>query len=297
MLSVGITVGLVLMFIWGVAGFLFTIPVKKIGNLKTQFASNVLAFVPLIIAIILYYDAISITLVNLLLLILAGLSIVIGIYYYYKGIEIGGDVSILSPIQGSFSVITVVLSFIFLKEPVYFTKVMAIILILLGIILTSTDLKKIRSLHSEKGVKYVLIAMLLLGIQFFLLAIVSKDITLFGIRSDPLDHINLFIFTTIINPTFFVLFAILKKQVPTIADMKRKAVAPILIITAVMFAIAWFAMNYGLSFGQVTLLVPVSSLSPAITVILAVLFYKEKLVLNQKLGILTILLGLFLISL
>ena len=297
MLSIGITVGLVLMFIWGIAGFLMTIPVKKIGNLKTQFASNVLAYISLIPAISLYFNSIDITLINFILLLIAGFCIVIGIYFYYKGIEIGGDVSILSPIQGSFSVVTVVLSFIFLKEVLYFSKVVAIILILIGIVVTSTDLRKLKQFHSKKGVKYALIAMILLGLQFFILGIVSKDITLFGVHSDPLTHNNLFIFTTLINPTLFILFAILKKQIPTVKDLQRKSVAPIILVTSIMFAIAWFVLNYGLSFGQVSLLVPVSSLNPAITVLLAANFYKEKLVLNQKLGILVVLLGLFLISL
>ena len=297
MLSIGITVGLVLMFIWGIAGFLMTIPVKKIGNLKTQFASNVLAYISLIPAISLYFNSIDITLINFILLLIAGFCIVIGIYFYYKGIEIGGDVSILSPIQGSFSVVTVVLSFIFLKEVLYFSKVVAIILILIGIVVTYTDLRKLKQFHSKKGVKYALIAMILLGLQFFILGIVSKDITLFGVHSDPLTHNNLFIFTTLINPTLFILFAILKKQIPTVKDLQRKSVAPIILVTSIMFAIAWFVLNYGLSFGQVSLLVPVSSLNPAITVLLAANFYKEKLVLNQKLGILVVLLGLFLISL
>ncbi len=297
MLSVGIITGLVLMLIWGIAGFLMTIPVKKIGNLKTQFLSSSLAYLSLIIVVGLNFNSINISLVNLLLLLVAGFFIVLGIYFYYQGVEIGGDVSVLSPIQGSYSIVTVILSFIFLKEIMSFPKIAAIFLILFGILLASTDIRKLKQLQSKKGVNQALIAMILLGLQFFIMGIVSKDITIFGIHSDPLDYINLFIFTTIINPTLFILLAVAKKQVPTMKDFQRKNVALILIVTSIMFSIAWITLNYGMSFGQISLLVPVSSLNPAITVLLAAKYYKEKLVLNQKFGILTILLGLFLISL
>jgi len=221
----------------------------------------------------------------------------LGLYFYYQGIEIGGEVSILSPIQGSYSIITVFLAVLFLKETITFTKIIAILLILLGILFTSTDIRKLKHLRSKKGVSYAVYAMILMGLQFFIMGIVSKDITMFGFYSEPMDYISLYFFSTIINPTLFIILAVAKKQIPTMKEVKTKNIPLILIVTSIMFAIAWIALNYGLSFGQVSLLVPVSSLNPAITVLLAAKFYKEKLVLNQKLGILTILAGLFLISL
>ena len=65
-----------------------TIPVKKIGNLKTQFISSSLAYFSLILVAGLNFNSIHISVINLLLLVLAGLSIVTGIFLYYKGVEI-----------------------------------------------------------------------------------------------------------------------------------------------------------------------------------------------------------------
>jgi uncharacterized membrane protein len=232
-----------------------------------------------------------------MLLLLAGIAIVFALYFYYKGIEQGGDVSVLSPIQGAYSWITVVLSFLFLGEEIFFMKILSIFLIVVGILLTSTDIKKFKYIKSEKGVRLALMAMFLLGLQFFLMGVVTKETTLFGLHSVATDPINLFVFSNSINPAIFILLAIFKKEIPTYKEIKLKQVYPIIILSSIMFTFAWLVLNYGLSLGQVTLLIPISSLNPAISAILAVIFYKEKVVFNQKLGILTVLLGLVLISL
>ena len=118
---------------------------------------------------------------------------------------------------------------------------------------------------------------------------------IFNLHSPALDPVNLYIFSSLINTLFFVLFVTLRKKVPNIKECKQ--IFSYAFINSIFFGIAWIVLNYGLSLGQVSLVIPISSLSPAITVVLAVIFFKEKLVLNQKLGILTIMLGLFLISL
>jgi len=297
MVSIAVITGLIVMFLWGVAGFMMTVPVKKIGTLKTQFLSNTLAIIPLILVLLTSFDLLIITNTNLFLLLIAGVLMVLGIYSYYKGIEIGGDVSVLSPVQGSYSIITVILSVLILKESFSFLKSASIVLIFLGIFLTSTNLKKLKQLRTTKGIKYGLIALVCLGIQFFILGVVSKETTLFGLYSTSTHYMSVYFFTTIINPGLFILFALIKKEIPTLKEIKMKEVYPVILITYVMFAVAWIVLNYGLAKDQVSLLVPISSLNPAITVILAVIFYKEKLVFNQKLGILVVLAGLFLISL
>jgi transporter family protein len=52
----------------------------------------------------------------------------------------------------------------------------------------------------------------------------------------------------------------------------------------------------GLTVADVSFLVPISSLYPAVTVILALIFFKEKLVKNQIIGVIIIITGLFFLS-
>ena len=53
---------------------------------------------------------------------------------------------------------------------------------------------------------------------------------------------------------------------------------------------------FGASTELISIVGPISALYPAVTLILARLFIKEKLILIQKIGIISILFGLFLIS-
>ena len=92
-------------------------------------------------------------------------------------------------------------------------------------------------------------------------------------------------------------YSLYRKGMVTKKDLKNKKIQLIFFICGIIYTIAWIIVNYSISAGFVSIVTPISSLSPAVIVILAVIFYKEKLVLNQKIGILTILSGLFLISL
>ena len=93
------------------------------------------------------------------------------------------------------------------------------------------------------------------------------------------------------------LFAFLKQKRVSISDLKTKNVLLIILINFVLYTTAWVAISYGISQDLISIVTPVSSLYPAIVSILAVIFFKEKLVFNQKVGIVTVLTGIFLISL
>jgi len=295
MLDISIFIGLVVMLCWGVAGFLMTIPTRKIGVLKTQFISNGLALIPTTIVTILFFKNITISSFNLFLIILSGFFMVGGIYNFYKGIEIG-DVSLISSINGAYSMITVILAVLLLGEKLSIIKIASIVLIFSGLFLASVNLKKFKELKVVKGIKFAIIGMVLQGIQFFIIGILAKEIMFFGIHSATTSSINVYIFTGFIYSALFIGFAASKKQVPRLKELKHKYFPLLFLATTIMFAGAWLLLNYGISIGNVSILMPITSLNPIVAIILAVIFYKEKLVLNQKLGILTILIGLFMIS-
>nr|WP_048055491.1 EamA family transporter [Methanotorris igneus] len=66
--------------------------------------------------------------------------------------------------------------------------------------------------------------------------------------------------------------------------------------SAIMIVLGSLLLYYGLYKGKASIVVPLSSIGPAITVILAVIFLKEQLTTNQIMGIFLILLGIILIS-
>jgi drug/metabolite transporter (DMT)-like permease len=287
MLSIGILMGLIAMLCWGVADFLQAIPIRKIGSLKTMFLGSLLGLIITIIFFIYYLliGKFSITSTDFILLCIGALFDSMAIYFFLRSFEIG-EISIVAPISASYSFVTITLAILFLGERLSFAKIIATIVIISGIMLTSTDLRKLKSLHTVKGVKESLVALFGWGIYFFIIGIVSKTI----------DFMNLFIVTGLVNGLIMSGFAAVKGGIVKLKDLNSN-LSLIFIANAVIYTIAWFAINYGVTKDLVSLVTPVSSLYPAITVILAVLVFREKLLSNQKLGILTILAGIFLISL
>lgn len=68
------------------------------------------------------------------------------------------------------------------------------------------------------------------------------------------------------------------------------------ISSAIMVVLGSLLLYYGLYKGKASIVVPLSSIGPAITAILAVVFLREQLTTNQIMGICLILLGIILIS-
>jgi drug/metabolite transporter (DMT)-like permease len=60
--------------------------------------------------------------------------------------------------------------------------------------------------------------------------------------------------------------------------------------------LAFTAFNFSLNTQLVSIVSPIVATAPAVTIVLAYFFLKERIVSNQKLGIIAILAGLILIS-
>jgi len=305
--SIGLIAGLIAMLCWGIADFLQALVIRRLGSLKTMFFGNLLGIIITLIITFFYMKSggiIYITPVTLGLIVLLGLIDVIAVYSFFRSFELG-EVSIVTPISAAFSFVTVILAILFLGEKPSLLKIASIILIVLGIILASIDLRKLKNFKTAKGVKESLIALFLWGIYFFVLGFISRNLlpVYLSKYNLPLAEgmkivaINIFIFTGIFNSLFMLLYPVLKKEIIKPADLKIKYMLLLFIINTFLYTLAWAAVNYGLVQEMISLVTPVSSLYPAITVILAVIFLKEKMVLNQKIGVLTILFGVFLISL
>jgi len=70
----------------------------------------------------------------------------------------------------------------------------------------------------------------------------------------------------------------------------------LLIVIGVLNVIAFLSYDLGVTYGYTAMVAPVSAASPIITVSLALIFLKEKLALDQKIGILLVLVGIILLA-
>lgn len=286
MMILSIISGLTFTVSVGIGDFLQSILARDIGRYKTLFVRHLLTLIILAPFFIYFHikGLFNISMASILWLTVGTVFYLAGYINFLKAFEIG-NVSIVSPISSAGAAVTVTLCAIFLNEHLSVLSYISIGTIIIGIGLTSTDIRKLKELKSVKGLKESIFTMFLFGFYFFTIGAAGKS-------TDP---INLFMFAMGIQSAFFVTYNFIRSKDMRPRDLKGKRILIFLAIT-LLYILAWIGFNYGASKGIVSIVAPVSALYPVITVVLATLFYKEKLVLNQILGIVITITGLMLLN-
>ena len=282
-----IILGIIGMFFWGVVDFLSVKTIRKIGVLLTFFWAQLVG-----LSIIFFYSISTSQKLNATLLsgsifvvVLAALFFTIGTLFFYKGLNIG-QASIVCPMMGSWSMITVILSVVFLHEVLKTHQIAAIVLIILGIILVSVNIKDAlkNRLTFFTGVKEGFISMFSYGLATFFLA--------FSIQSSgwflPAVLCRLFMLI------FLFFYALLSRQ--SLRAGFQFPVWKLVLAIGLLDITAFLAYSIGVSSGHAALIAPITAASPLITIILARIFFKEKLVLNQIVGVIMAVAGIILIA-
>ena len=147
------------------------------------------------------------------------------------------------------------------------------------------DLIKNKSLQLLTGVKEGLISMLGWGISLFLLISVTKELGWF---------LPAFIFRLLmlLLLTTYILYS-KKSPLPKTDNFPWK----ILLVIGIFDMLAFFTYSLGVSSSYGSIVAPISSANTLITIILSLIFLKEKIKLRQTVGIAAIVSGLVLISL
>jgi drug/metabolite transporter (DMT)-like permease len=284
----GIISGLISMFGWGTSDFLAAKSSRKIGFVLTFFYAQLVSFFVALLYFIFNFRTFIFNSVPkfIFIIIISGFLFTISALAFYKSLSIG-KVSLVGPITASWAMITVLLSVFFLGELLKANQILAIILIIIGVILISSDLKeffKQNKLIFSIGAKEAIVAMFGFGITLFLLAIAVKSLGWFipGFLS------RLFILI------FLIIYFIFKKQP---LKIEFKPINWILIIViGFLDIIAFFAYSIGVSTEYASIIAPIAASSPLVTTVLAQVFLKEKIVLSQIFGIIITIVGLVLIS-
>jgi len=283
-IPLGVIFGVIAMFCWGTADFLVAKAVKKISVFKTFFWSQVIGLILFFLIFLLFFNF-PITPSNIIIIILvAGFIGVMAYLAFYKGLQIG-KVSVVSPIAASWSVITVILSLFFLKEKLTNIQFIGISLAIVGAVLVSFkshDLLKLRIKNIAVGVKYALIA--LFGWGFFMFFI--------GIMVDKLGWFFPMFFIKIAMVFYLLSYSGLSKQ-----DIKfPKNVYFFIVLIGVLEVIAFLSYGVGINYEYNSIVAPIGAAFPMVTIILARIFLKEKLEIIQKIGVISVLVGLVLLS-
>ena len=281
----GIIFGLLSMLGWGTADFLTVNPVRKIGPISILLWTQIAGFFITLVYFLANpacFDAGQVV-KYLYLLVPAVFLHLVGYLAYYKGFE-KGQLSLVSPISASYSMIVVFLSLVFFRESLKVNQVVAVGLLILGIVLVSLDLRK---LNAFAGAKEGLISMLGFGFSMFLIIPAARALGWFA-------PVFLFRFFLLIYLAIFMFFRkrSLKITFPPLSPLFYFS----LLAIGFLNTGAFFAYNFGVTKEYASIVSPIGASYPLVAIILAGIFLKEKLVLTQILGIFGVISGLILIS-
>ena len=284
--SVGILFGICAMFGWGLADFFAAIALNKgIMSEKLYFFVQLLGIIPIILLATIFLQVPIFSIEIIAILLIAALLNLIEYVYLYKAFDIG-PVSLAAPICASYPLLTVISSVIFLKELLSIDQVVLIALVILGIILISMDVSKIRKLklaYSRTGLWFAFISVLASGILFTLLGYLINQIGWFA----PILFMKFLV--------VIYLFPYLKAKGIDLKISGRSLWLTIAII-ALLEVFAYLTYSLGAFVFLNSIVVPISASYPLVTIVLARLFFKEKIMNTQYLGIFLVLLGVILLS-
>lgn len=272
-------------FTWGFGVLFEAIAAKKINSyLFTFWAAFISFIICTLIAPFFLKDLNGITLSLFMLNIVLAFFFHFGTIMYYEGIKAGAP-ALVGAVASSFSAVIVIIALLFLGDKINSLQIVAIILIIIGIILSSLDLNEIRKkkINLEKSALFALVAMISWGISLGFVKILVEKIGWFW----P-NYITFGMFP--------LLFLFIKSKKIKITNPIKSGVFIPFIISILFVRIAEFSYNFAIGKGSQSIVASISGANPILFVVLAFFVFKDKIKRQQIIGILSALAGIVLIS-
>ncbi|MEG1548397.1 MAG: EamA family transporter [Clostridia bacterium] len=216
---------------------------------------------------------------TLLFLILSGLSTGASWLCYFKAMKLG-DVNKVAPIDKSSVVLTVLLAFIILGEPVTAFSLIGIVAIGLGTLLMIQ-----RKQTEEKATSRRWLIYAILSAVFAALTSILGKIGIQGVDS----NLGTAIRTIVVLIAAWTVVFITKKQ-GDIAKLDKQSWI-FLCLSGIATGASWLCYYRALQDGPASIVVPIDKLSIVLTIAFSCIFLKEKLTRNALIGLALIVAG------
>jgi drug/metabolite transporter (DMT)-like permease len=220
----------------------------------------------------------------LLLTLLLALTNILAFWAYNESLKIGNS-SLVGTIAGSFTALVVILSLLFLGERLLMQQVVPIIIIFVGLFLSSinfSDLKKKESIIN-RSIILALLAMIGWAIYFTFIKI-------------PIQEVGFFwpsYVTSVAGTLFFIIFGLKKIKMP---KLSYGSGFPAVFLASTLLTLGSFSFNFAIGKGLSSIVAPIAGAYPALFAFLAFLIFKDPMSRQQKLGMVVVLLGIILLS-
>ena len=266
---------------WGIYDFLGSVFSKQIGSFKSLFWSQLAGLISIfLLALWLKADmAISSTTI---LAAIAAIVYSVGYLFFFKGFE-KGNVPIIAATMNLWTVFTMFFAFVLMGQRLTATKSIGVLLIIAGATLASIDWGRIRHQKPQLslGVKEAILGAFFFGIFWNISEIISEEIG--WLSTTLLVKLGIVI--------FLFVFALAQKQEIGRLNSSAKIKAVILLMGVIEVG-AVSLVNYGLTIGDAILITPIASALSIVTIMLAVVFLKDRVSKPQGLGIVMAIVGI-----
>ena len=220
---------------------------------------------------------------SILFLTLSGLTTGASWICYFRALQIG-NVNKVVPIDKASVILTMVLAFIILGEPLGILQLISMVLIGVG---TYMMIQKKENVEDKSGKHWMLFAVL--SAVFASMTSILGKIGIEGINS----HFGTAYRTVIVLVMAWVIVFLQKKQ-GTIKNITKKSWL-FLTLSGLATGLSWLCYYKALQDGYASVVVPIDKLSIVVTVLFAYLFLKEKLSKKATLGLMGIIVGTLLL--
>jgi len=263
------------MFGWGVSDFFANLSSEKVGHFKTFFWSQLAGLLFTILLIPFFGLNINISLFFVILLFITSVFYAIGYLLFYKAFEIG-NVSIVSASINLNVIIAMLLAYVFVGQRLTPLQSFTVILVLAGITLVSVNFNdlKDRKLKLLAGVKETILASLAFGIFWNLSEYLSEKI----------GWLPTTLYVKIGAIIFLLGFAFFVKSKIELSKTDTKTILVVGMV-GILEAVTIASVNWGLAYGDLILVSPISSALSVVTITMAIIFLKERISKTQSVGI------------
>lgn len=276
--------GLIAMFGIGTLNVLIKILTKKNDDFKIGFLIQVLGFL-IVLLLFPFLPKASLENIQILLLLVAGVFGSLAFIFINKSFS-KGPASINSPLISTWSVITSLFGFLLLGEEVFLLKILGIVLVVVGIFVTSIDfatIRKNKNLLVVPGALEALIAAGLLSISMFILAYLTTFENWFTVN---------FVYRTFVLITYLILA--IKRDTKLVSNFR--SIPRLILAAGALDVISMMAINLGYSKGEPSIISVLTSANTIVTVSFAFFFLKEKITIKQLIGIIIVISGILILA-
>ncbi|MFP9130393.1 EamA family transporter [Niallia sp. BSM11] len=264
-------------------GILAKIGIKNVNSNLATAIRTIVVLIMSFLMVVVNNNLDNIFLINwkdFIFIVLSGITTGLSWLCYFKAIQIG-DVSKVVPIDKSSVVMTILLSFIILGEPVTTMVVIGNTLITIGTFILIGRLKK--NSNTSYSNSYILLSFL--SAIFAALTAILAKIGIEDVDSNTATFIRTIVI--IIFAWGIVFFQRTHTQMKTIT---RKSYI-FLILSGMATGLSWLCFFAAISIGKVSIVTPIDKFSVVITMILSIIILKEKPTKNTIFGCFIITIG------